>query len=66
MKPDASLPPAAALHFELEVQPETAGCPWRALLKPRNGEPAIEFDTPLALARYVAQFVQSYARGGLR
>jgi hypothetical protein len=66
MDPLTHLPPAAAVHFDLEVQPEHAGSPWRAVLKPRDGSAARMFDTPLALARFVAQFLDPKEHGGLR
>lgn len=56
-------PPAPrlpVLHFSLDVQPQTPTSPWRAVLRPQpegpDGQP-LEFDTPLALARYLAQFL---------
>lgn len=65
--------PAAPLHFTLELQPETATQPWRAVLQPAEagGDPAaaddaLVFDTPLALARHLAQFLAPPRRPGLR
>jgi hypothetical protein len=48
------------LHFSLDVQPQTPTSPWHAVLRPEPdgaGGQALEFDTPLALARYLAQFL---------
>lgn len=59
--------PAAALHYELIVQPQTPRCGWQAALRPLDGGPTVRFDTPLALARYVAQFLEPGAPSrGLR
>jgi hypothetical protein len=59
---DKPLPPdSPALHYELLVQPQTPSCGWHAALRPLAGGPTVEFDTPLALARYVAQFLEPTA-----
>lgn len=65
--------PTAPRHYTLELQPETAAQPWRAVLRParaavdpRAAEDALVFDTPLALARHLAQFLAPPRRSGLR
>lgn len=67
---DTTRPPdpvAAALHYELIVQPQTPRCGWHASLRPHDGGPTVQFDTPLALARYIAQFLEPGAHSrGLR
>ncbi len=64
---------AATLHYTLELQPETAAQPWRAVLRPAGAgvdpaaaDDALVFDTPLALARHLAQFLAPLRRAGLR
>jgi hypothetical protein len=66
-------PPAAPLHYTLELQPETAASPWRAVLRPAGvgvdpvaADDALVFDTPLALARHLAQFLVPPRRAVLR
>jgi hypothetical protein len=66
-------PPAAPLRYTLELQPETAAQPWRAVLRPAGAgvdpaapDDALVFDTPLALARHLAQFMAPPRRYGLR
>jgi hypothetical protein len=66
--PRPALPPSAdddTLHFELLVQPETHATAWHAALQPLGGGARVEFDTPLALARFLAQFLnpRSPSRG---
>lgn len=73
----------APLHYTLELQPETAAQPWRAVLRPAVASAeatpgtqrpdaaeapadALVFDTPLALARHLAQFLAPPRRPGLR
>lgn len=63
--------PAARLHYTLELQPETAAQPWRAVLRragvdPAAADDALVFETPLALARHLAQFLAPPRRPGLR
>jgi hypothetical protein len=65
--------PAAPLRYTLELQPETAAQPWRAVLRPAGAgvdpaaaDDALVFDTPLALARHLAQFMAPPRRCGLR
>ncbi len=41
------------VHFDLGVQLETSGQPWHATLV-RAGEVRLEFESPLELARYLA------------
>ena len=55
------------LRFELTVRPETHAGGWRAVLQPVGGGTRVEFDTPLALARFLAQFLNPKpASRGLR
>jgi hypothetical protein len=56
------------LHYELDVQPQTAARAWHAVLRPAGGEECVEFDSPLALARHLAQFLtpNPQPRRGLR
>jgi hypothetical protein len=66
----------APLRYTLELQPETAAQPWRAVLRPAaagfdplaadDAPGALVFDTPLALARHLAQFLAPPRRPGLR
>jgi len=55
------------IHYELDVQPQTAARAWHAVLRRADGESA-EFDSPLALARHLAQFLvdDPRPRRGLR
>lgn len=66
-------PLPAHLLFVLTVEPATAGRHWRARLiqyaagAAAAGAPPREFDSPLELARYVAQLsLPAPAAGGLR
>ncbi len=56
------------LHYELDVQPQTAARAWHAVLRRAGGEECVEFDSPLALARHLAQFLipNPQPRRGLR
>lgn len=58
----------APIHFELDVQPQTAILPWHAVLRRAGGDERVEFDSPLALARHLAQFLapESNPQRGLR
>jgi hypothetical protein len=54
------------LHFELEVAPPAPGSAWHAtLLVPASGV-RTEFDTPVALLRYLVQATWTDRQGGLR
>jgi hypothetical protein len=44
---------ANEVKYELRVQPETAGRAWHATLE-REGEARLEFESPLELARHLA------------
>ena len=59
---------SSQIHYELYVQPQTAICAWHAVLRRAGGEECAEFDSPLALARHLAQFLVSdpQPRRGLR
>ena len=48
-------PPSSFQRFELEVRAETAGTPWRAVLTEPATATRLEFDSPLALLRWIAQ-----------
>lgn len=53
--------------FVLTVQPETPAAPWHARLLYADGPQQLEFDSPLALVRHLAQLSATQPRrGGLR
>lgn len=45
----------ASSRFELELQPQTAAQPWRATLRQPGSDRVVQFDSPLDLARHLAQ-----------
>jgi len=45
----------ATSRFELELQPESPGRPWRATLRQSGSDDAVRFDSPLALLRHLVK-----------
>jgi hypothetical protein len=45
----------ATSRFELELQPESPGRPWRATLRLSGSDDAVRFDSPLALLRHLVK-----------
>jgi hypothetical protein len=59
--------PREEVVFVLTVQPETPAAPWHARLLYAGGPEHLEFDSPLALVRHLAQLSATQPRrGGLR
>ncbi|MDZ7651812.1 MAG: hypothetical protein U5L03_04270 [Burkholderiaceae bacterium] len=59
--------PREEVVFVLTVQPETSADPWHARLLYAGGPEHLEFDSPLALVRHLAQLSATQPRrGGLR
>jgi hypothetical protein len=59
--------PRAEVVFVLTVQPESPAAPWHARLLYADGPQQLEFDSPLALVRHLAQLSATQPRrGGLR
>ncbi|WP_157202569.1 hypothetical protein [Calidithermus chliarophilus] len=52
--------------LRLRIRPETAEQPWHATLEDREGSGRLEFDSPLELARHLAQVGHLEPRGKLR
>lgn len=63
----AQTQPRDEVVFVLTVQPETPATPWHARLLYAGGPEHLEFDSPLALVRHLAQLSATQPRrGGLR
>lgn len=59
--------PREEVVFVLTVQPESPAAPWHARLLYAGGPEHLEFDSPLALVRHLAQLSATQPRrGGLR
>jgi hypothetical protein len=59
--------PREEVVFVLTVQPESPAAPWHARLLYAGGPEQLEFDSPLALVRHLAQLsAKQPRRGGLR
>lgn len=63
MKPTGSTPSDLLREYRLWVYPETQGQPWHATLEKSDHSERLEFDSPLELARHLANLTP---RGRLR
>ncbi len=54
---------ANEIKYELRVQPEIAGRAWHATLE-REGETRLEFESPLELARHLANLQEPWSSSG--
>lgn len=59
-------PAPAVQRFVLEVRALDGGRSWRATLQRDPAGGRVEFDSPLALLRYLARLAPIDRRGGLR
>jgi hypothetical protein len=54
---------ANEIKYELRVQPETSRRAWHATLE-REGEARLEFESPLELARHLANLQEPWSSSG--
>ncbi|WP_299425855.1 hypothetical protein [uncultured Meiothermus sp.] len=66
MKPTGSAPSDLLREYRLWVYPETPSQPWHATLEKSDQSERLEFDSPLELARHLANLTSSALRGRLR
>ncbi|WP_337871351.1 hypothetical protein [Meiothermus sp.] len=58
--------PQLLREYRLWVYPEAQGQPWHATLEKVDQSERLEFDSPLELARYLANLTHPTPRGRLR
>lgn len=62
---DEPLPPQIR-RYELQIRLPDLARPWHARLTGEDGTPALDFDTPLDLVRYLARQHSDESDPGLR